>query len=81
MNLFTRKEISLAHGISADTIRYRATSLGFDKNDYSTKLYSSEQVDKIVNFYRKGTSKIPEIIHHTVVYHIYESKLNNRNYE
>lgn len=73
---FTRKEISLNYGISVETIRYRAMSLGFDKNDYSTKFYSSEQAEKIANFYRKGASKIPDIIHHTVVYHIYESKMN-----
>jgi len=77
--MLTFQDISRIHNISVETLRYRRDTLGIKsetrKHGSKGKLYTTEQILEILNFGVKEFS-FGKVIHHTITYHIYESKMN-----
>ena len=76
--MYTTKDISIAYGLSVETIRLRARALGLKPITYkksSQYLFNHSDVNEIVNYSTKAI-KLPKVIYVTQTFLIIPSKMN-----
>ena len=84
MRLYSAKEMAKDLGLTTSAIRQRIKALNIEavgKGHFAELFYNEDHFHKIKHFKMTrvveiSDCKIPEIIHHTQTFHIYESKIN-----